>query len=293
MIPLPIDKITEDSLKALISNGVAESRTIEYKVELPGGSDEEKREFLSDVSAFSNTSGGDIIYGMREKDSNPIELVGVESSNFDADLLRMDNILRDGINPRIIWQTQAVKLQSGRKAIVIRAPRSWNGPHRVIFRGHDKFYARSTNGKYALDVEQLRVAFVGGAAVMEKIQTFRLDRIIQISKDQSLWSAEGPLSRIVLHLIPMDAFSGAVDYDVISLKKDNHNLRPMKSHGWGARINLQGLQICSTLGSEGIQSYTQYYRTGIVEAVEARWLSGTYQNVRYFPYEGFEQEIVA
>ena len=45
-----------------------------------------------------------------------------------------------------------------------RIPRSWNGPHPVIFKGHGHFYARSAAGKYRLDVDQLYPGLSVGCA---------------------------------------------------------------------------------------------------------------------------------
>ena len=51
--------------RALIVRGLkAEGRTLDYKRTLPGSTDEEKREFLADVSSFANAAGGDIVYGI-------------------------------------------------------------------------------------------------------------------------------------------------------------------------------------------------------------------------------------
>ena len=66
MIDKAIDKIEPADLERLVQNGVAEGRTLEYKEELPGGTDDDRREFLGDVSAFANASGGDLIYGAEE-----------------------------------------------------------------------------------------------------------------------------------------------------------------------------------------------------------------------------------
>ena len=47
MIPKPIHEIGLDDLQALLDNGVQESKTIEYKLELPGNADKEKARFLA------------------------------------------------------------------------------------------------------------------------------------------------------------------------------------------------------------------------------------------------------
>lgn len=44
---------------------VPESRTLEYKRDLPDPKDRDsKREFLGDVTSFANAQGGDIVYGI-------------------------------------------------------------------------------------------------------------------------------------------------------------------------------------------------------------------------------------
>ena len=64
MINKRIEDIRERDLQELIDNNVLEGKTIEYKRELPGTSDTNKKEFLADVTSFANTSGGDLIYGV-------------------------------------------------------------------------------------------------------------------------------------------------------------------------------------------------------------------------------------
>ncbi len=66
MIPKPLNEIAEADIQQLKASGVEEGKTIEYKRDLPGTKDEDKRELLADVSSFANTEGGDIIYGGAE-----------------------------------------------------------------------------------------------------------------------------------------------------------------------------------------------------------------------------------
>ncbi len=63
MISREFDTITKEDIEALVTDAVPEDRTIEYKQQLPGGTDEDKREFLADVSSFANAAGGDVLYG--------------------------------------------------------------------------------------------------------------------------------------------------------------------------------------------------------------------------------------
>ena len=71
MLHKPIDGITESDLQVLVTEGTREGTQLEFKLTLPGGTDDEKREFLKDVSAMANSQGGDIIYGIGEERTAP------------------------------------------------------------------------------------------------------------------------------------------------------------------------------------------------------------------------------
>src|SRR6266540_626883 len=92
--------ITESDLQRLIDNEVAETRTIEYKLALPGTRDAERKEFLADVSSFANANGGDLLYGVEAIRGVPRALRGLSSGSEDDDILRLESMIRDGITPR-------------------------------------------------------------------------------------------------------------------------------------------------------------------------------------------------
>ena len=50
MIQKALDFIATTDIDALITNAVAESKSLEYKELLPGNSDEDKKEFLAEIS---------------------------------------------------------------------------------------------------------------------------------------------------------------------------------------------------------------------------------------------------
>ncbi len=151
MIGKEIDKIEEEDLQDLIDNQVLEHKTIEYKQSLPGKSPSETKEFLADISSFANANGGDIIYGITEdRDTGlPKAVEGLVIGNVDQEILRLENMIRDGIEPRIPGKIiKPVKLSDSKTAMVIRIQKSWISPHRVIFNKDYQFYSRHSNGKY-------------------------------------------------------------------------------------------------------------------------------------------------
>jgi len=207
VIQKPIDQITEAVLQNLVDNGVAEGCQLEYKLALPGKNDEEIKEFLKDVSAMANSSGGDIIYGIREgpdADGNTvaISVEGVSGEDADQVKLRLDNVLRDCIKPRVIGASfQAVKLASSATVFIVRVPNSWNAPHVVDRKGHWRFYFRDSAGAHQMDVTELRHSFALSDTLPQRLADFRTDRLLKIAADPSL--AAGP--RIVLHIQPFNS----------------------------------------------------------------------------------------
>jgi hypothetical protein len=65
------DAVTKEVIESLISDGVCESRQLDYKRDWVGRTDNDKKEFLADVVAFANTIGGTMLFGVdEERDSD-------------------------------------------------------------------------------------------------------------------------------------------------------------------------------------------------------------------------------
>jgi Putative DNA-binding domain len=262
VIPKPIDQVTEEDLIALVSAAVPERKTLDYKQQLPDPNDAGKRELLADVSSFANTAGGDLIFGMTESAGVPTGIPGVQIGNVDQEVLRFNNIIRDGLQPRIRQTTRPVLLANGHYVLIIRSERSWYGPHRVI--STSRFHGRTTNGKYDLDVTDLRNAFLFANTAAEKIDSFRAERVIALENGRPLTPlAEGP--KLVLHCMALESFGANPQYEVLALDRIQP-LSPQPLNGWSQRINFEGA-ICIAFG-EPFPAYTEVYRNGVIEAVQ-------------------------
>jgi predicted HTH transcriptional regulator len=172
----------------LIETGTAESLWIEYKQQTYGNTDEARAEFLADISSFANSSGGDLVIGIEEKGGVPTMLMPF-AGNADDELLRLDQMAQSGLQPRISkLPTKAVCIAGRGSVLIIRAPRSYNPPHRVIFKNKNRFWARSGRGKIELDVDQLREIFTRTPQLSDRMRDFRFNRIgrIAVGEDQML-----------------------------------------------------------------------------------------------------------
>ncbi|NMB83388.1 MAG: hypothetical protein GYA14_16380, partial [Ignavibacteria bacterium] len=198
--------------------------------------------------------------------------------------------IRDGIEPRIVVASQIISLAEGKVVLVVRINRSWFGPHRVIFKGHDKFYSRNSAGKFPLDTSELRNAFNLSQSLVEKINNFKSSRILDLTSDNTpIPFYDG--GKIVLHIIPFESFNPENNIDMDKLKEAQPKMVPMKASGWSPKINLEGILSYSGGQDNRSHSYIQLYRNGIVEAVEGLTLSSTREG-KYIPSVGYESMLM-
>lgn len=128
MIPGSLDAIDAAALQRLVLNGVPESRTIEYKRDLPDP--KSKREFLADVTSFANANGGDLLYGIEAPRGSPVAIASIAIRDPDAELRRWEDIIQSGVEPRLPGlRLRWVPTDDGQGVMVIRVPSSPIGPH--------------------------------------------------------------------------------------------------------------------------------------------------------------------
>ncbi len=291
MIPKAIDQVNEEDIKILKDNAVIERKTLEYKETLPGNTDAEKKEFLADVSSFANAEGGDLIYGIsQDKETGAPKLIEGLDINIDEEKQRLENVIRSGLQPRLpSCVIQPVKLTNSNYVIVIRTPRSWISPHRVILGGHDKFYSRNSAGKYPLDVNELRIAFNLSETIAERIRNFKQNRIAAIlSGETAVPMQNNP--KILLHLVPLISFSSNANYD-ISKATSPPFLQPIYGASSNRRYNLDGILAYLREGEEKANSYVQLFRNGIIESLDA-WMLRSRSDKRLIPSLTFEEKII-
>lgn len=287
MLHKAINTITEADLQRLVDEGRREDVQLEFKQTLPGNSDDGKKEFLKDVTAMANSSGGDIIYGIREDRSNPdeagkaAELVGVGSSGIGADAAKlwMTELLNSSVEERILGVAiHDVQLSAGGYALVVRVPKSWNSPHVVRHKNHWRFYARNSAGVYAMNVTELRAAFLLTDTLSQRMEEFRRGRLSEITEQvypglrhDSDWTESPPsdklhkrTSALVIHLQAFDSVKPGYALDIANaLNAEGESLR-LCGDDYGEprkRLNFDGFLVSNDNG------YLQVYRSGATEEV--------------------------
>jgi hypothetical protein len=288
------EEITEDHLRSLDASDVPESHRIDFKRDCYKQGDADTREFLKDISAFANLSGGHVVIGFDEKASPGSRLVGVQG-DVDKEIARLENLARDGLEPRISGlRLKAVTLGAGKVALLARIPMSWNGPHRVVAGRSNRFYLRNSNGVHEMSLSELRAAFNLAGSVRDRMLAFRKERVEAVTSGNSSIPIQGP-SRLAIHVMPLVAFTSGANIDMGVFDRGHSLFPPLGSGGSGfnARLNFDGYVSMTSANDAGEHwTYTQLYRDGIIEAVVGDLVHTLQDRTRYFPLPEVESYLL-
>jgi hypothetical protein len=285
------EQISESDLNDQVSAGVPEGVLLDYKRDLYGRSDADVREFLKDVSSFANMSGGHLIIGIDENAGVPTRVCPL-AGDPDQELQRLENLARDGIEPRIAGlRMRAVPINAGGFLLVLRIPKSWNPPHRVSAKNTNRIYGRNSAGAYEFNVEELRVVFTSAATSLDRVRAFRAERLAKIDSGEAIVPLAQNRGRLVLHLVPASAFGLASQVDLERAFAAQQLLSPMDGLGYSPRINFDGFSNVHYEADGKCWSYTQVFRNGAMEAVKVRVVSDLNPPHLWIPALDFDRWI--
>lgn len=257
-----VEEINENDLNALIEEGVTEAKTLEFKRDLPGGGEKQKKEFLYDISSLANTDGGFLLYGIAETDGRATDICGVDADDPVSSTTALEQAARHGIQPPIFGLCSAVVELSGERSVVaFRVPKSWNAPHQVIYQNAFRIYRRDTNAKYQPQVEELREMFSFGSLVLDRVKEFRSTRLAAVVHGEVPVSFEAG-ARMVIHILPFSAFASQQLLDMERLKGSPG----LVSHLTGSDQNDFRWNIDGFMAHE-LGRYAQLFRNGCIEVV--------------------------
>ena len=143
-------------INKLIDDKVQENLHLEYKDSRaadPGKSDE----ISKDTSAFANSDGGIIIYGVEEdKKHFPVRIdAGIDHSTFSHE--RLEQIIHGNVTPRIDdLRIYPIPRSVDRSVYVVQIPKSHRGPHQAANKKYHKRFNFLSTAMYDYEINDIR-----------------------------------------------------------------------------------------------------------------------------------------
>ncbi|MCH9032307.1 MAG: ATP-binding protein [candidate division Zixibacteria bacterium] len=271
-----IDNVSESDILSLVEQKVSESVNLDYKQELPGRSDKDKKELLADVSSFANKSGGVIVFGISEKRDTsgkhtgiPKAVVGLKNYS-ENEQQRIEQTITSGLEPKLANCTfKSIKVRN-KVTLLVGIPRSLAAPHMISFNRSGKFFIRNNSGKDQMNVDQIRESFLQTNEWRNQAKRFREIRIEQILKHDHVPGLRSTPS-LVLHLLPLG--DSRTDLSLNSFQSLLDTLSPPYVDSMRSRYNLDGYLLYQS--SPNPISYVHFFRNLGIEVFDSS--AGTFQ----------------
>jgi len=293
---LDITSLTEETLQNLIRDKVFENKELEYKdYSFVGGKidDKIKDKFMQEIVAFSNTYGGQVVIGIKEnQDHLPTEICGTGAviGDFDIWLSSFRQIVLSRIRPHLHGiECTPIKLQNGCLVIIITVPKSLARPHSFWNGNKDEFFIRSANGIAYMDIDDLRKSFLYSDSIQTRIQYFKRDRVSLLLGGETMQNLSNK-GKFVIHIIPEWSFESG---NLVDLIESEHGglFWPISGSTFDTRYNSDGYCIFhADFQSHIVETYSQLFHNGIIEAMEAN-LFANYKPNQVYDWSRF-QELV-
>ncbi len=140
---MPVHKWTFADVEDFCKLKIPEGLYIDYKQDLP-----ENYQIAKHIAAFANTEGGWILIGVREEREKPVEVIGIDIDNVKSYISKIEQIVRDNINPRPkIKVFEALNADNTKVVIIIVIPPSLEAPHRLLTK--DEIFIRTGQSSHS------------------------------------------------------------------------------------------------------------------------------------------------
>lgn len=299
-----------DEVAALVANEIPEGRNLDYKEDFPSKSAKNRQnspgllnldasEFLADVSAFANTAGGTLIYGVPEKKTedgkntglpdSPVGVGGAEPEQLDQKVRTLESLLRTSLDPRVAGiRVVPVPGYERGPVFVVQVPRSFQAPHAVRRSKNFSYHARTTGGSHVMSTSELRAAFLENAGLREGLEGRREDLIRRVAEGQTA----RPLldaAKLLIQVVPFSALGPGTFVDVRRLGLNS--LRPLGDGGHNHAFCWDGYVAYRDQG-EQTGTYALARRDGSLEAVTVSGLELFPDSQRHLSTNGVEREVL-
>lgn len=220
-----------DDITALIDNEAEESVHLDFKAAGSLSKDDKKKaEIAKDVSAFANSDGGIIVYGIEEQEHKAHALSYIDGNTYTKEWL--EQVIQDNIQRRIEGLEIFPIRDNGditKSIYIVKIPRSSNTPHMSA----DKcYYKRNNFRSVKMEEYEVRDLFYRESTPNLKIAGYILyeqdsnDEVIKYHFEAQIWNDSNVISTVyklncyIVNFITFDkisweAFKEDINYTIL------------------------------------------------------------------------------
>jgi hypothetical protein len=265
---LDFEEIQEKNLQDLILTEQRESLGMDFKQQLPEG-EQARQEVSKDVVAMANASGGNIVYGLAEKEggvaSKLMSLGPIEGAEKLS--AKIQSWLNADIAPSLVGiRIKVVPIEHGGFALVLRIPRSLQSPHAVVGfpdKTVMRYWRRSESQSVPMPEHEIRRTYVSGIDVHKQVDAFRRERIAFNDGTPSGAYLAGAV-RVHGFFVPLNSFLSGSVYSYADLKVACEKLEFAEGSYSATTPCLEGAMRHSGGQGEVWQSW-HIHRNGVIE----------------------------
>ena len=265
-----LSSVQIEDIERLITNSVAENLFLDYKQELKLDTQDKKKEFLRDISAFANSEGGTLVFGVEEdRDDNskpnglPKSIIGFEVENLDAFMLAADQLIKDGIDERLSpWRFIPLTASNGKLVLLLRITPSMRAPHMVSLGGDRRFYIRANNSRQEMSTSQIRDAVLRSDTVATAIHSMGRER----AEKWRTHGIHGPFW--MLHVVPLWRLPDSIDVTREDVVQKLNKLIFWQGGGFNQYRSVEGYKQYIRAASNGETCQVVAFRNGTLEFLD-------------------------
>jgi len=222
-----IEKCSLEDIKTIVGDPeYRENSQIDYKERFSIYDYKDKTErkkpiadLRSDVCAFANRNGGCILYGIKEEDSIPKEVVGIRLDSIDQFERDIKNYLSI-IQPKMpSWKLLYWELSENKYVVGLLVYRDYSAPYIHIENLNDyRIYKRTGNSKTTIEYEELRRMFNESISLEKELDQFRKERIAFFKERNVGYGEKNQF--IIFHIIPESFNTSSIKDNVFVLSQN-------------------------------------------------------------------------
>lgn len=229
MLPFntPPSSWTRDGLETLCRERFPENQRVDYKRTLRLEIPENQFELLKDITSLANSSGGVIIYGIREDKDPALGSVAAELTPLtEPGLLdRANRIINARVQPNCQFFIYQIPADDG-YFLVAYVPQSWQRPHAFQIMNRLEWYTRRNADNIPMTEPELRAMYHANASLQQTLQQRYLNLDLDIGASTRISLTAMPIVEGLRLLDPLARLSQTLATSYYIQLMEGANLQP-------------------------------------------------------------------